>query len=484
MADTNLTQQQTVLEYENQLRDRVQQGDGLAAVALVEHFERKGAAPNLLEAQTRINLLTNASNQNIGAASILLGHWHLTGHYVNKDIAQAILFFEHAGKICKDANGFYRLAEIFERGLGMPANPEKAASYLNKAVEMKHPDAIFTLGTQQLAENPAKAFELLKENYLKNGHIRSLFLLNDHQSFDAKAVKKILEKASNKEPFAAALLAGQFVQAKEFEQAQPLIEFAKQANNPIGYYVAGLLSQQQENYEQAHQEMLIAAQLGHTEAAYRVAITISQQLPQMKDEATNKNAVQHMLQLFAQAAQEGHAGAQYSLAQCWLQGIGVEQNQQEAIGWLDRAAQQGHVDAIFTLGINLPTDHAQHLPLLQTAAQAGHTKAMLCVGLYLQNHGQAEQAIEWFNQAKAYQDPRADYLLAQTYLQGIGVEADSKQAIELLKVASENGDADAHFTLYEAYRDGVGVRRNKKSQAKYLKLAQDAGHIKAIEIKE
>lgn len=484
MADTNLTQQQSLADYEQQLRDRVQQGDALASVALVELFENKSTAQNLLEAQTRINLLMSASNQNIGAASLLLGQWHLTGHYVNKDIAQAILFFEHAGNVCKDAGGFYRLAEIFDRGLGLPANPDKAAGYLKKAVDMKHPDAIFTMATQKLQTNQNQAFELLKENYTKNGHIRSLFLLNDEASFDAKLVAKVLKDASLKEPFAAALWAGRLVQEQQWEQAQPFIDFSKQFNNPIAYYVSGLIALNKQNNDQAEQDMVVAAQLGHTEAAYRVAISISQQLPDISQQEEHQKAIQKMLQLLAQAAQEGHAGAQFSLAQCWLQGIGVEQNQQEAIGWLDRAAQQGHIDAIFTLAINLPTDHQQHLPLLQMAAQAGHTKAMLCIGLYLQNHGQAEKSIAWFNQAKDLQDPRADYLLAQSYLQGVGVEADVKQAIEFLKIASDHGDGDAHFALYEAYRDAIGVRRNKKSQAKYLKLAQDAGHLKAIELTE
>lgn len=484
MAEQDLQQQQTLDEYEQQLREKAQTGDPTACFILVDHFERKGSAANMLEAQHRINYLIEASNKGIGAASVLLGSWYLIGHYVEKDIAKAILFFEHAGNVGKEPQGFYRLAELFDQGVHLPANPKKSEDYLNKAVKAGHPDAIFTLATKKLATDSNQTFKLLHDNYIKNGHIRSLLMLNENPQFNREKVAKIIQGNSKKEPFAAALYAASLFDDNKKQDAQPFIAFAKQANNPIAYYLSALTLLEQEQFEQAHQEMLIAANLGHLEAAYRVALVLSQQINQMQDPALQQQLTQQMIQLFANSAQGGFAPAQFSLAQCWLQGIGVEQNQQEAINWLDRAAQQGHVESIFTLAINLATDHPQHLPLLEVAAQAGHTKAMLCIGMYWQNHQQADQAIAWFNQAKENNDLRADFLLGMAYLNGQGVAEDSKQAAEFFKVASENGDGDAHFALYEAYRDGVGVRRNKKSQAKYLKLAQEASHPKAVGITE
>ena len=478
-------QQQTSLElYEQELRDKAQTGDPVACFNLVDHFERKGKADNLLEAQYRTNFLMQASNQGLGAASILLATWYLNGHYVNKDIAKAILFFEHAASVGKSPMGYYRLAELFESGEYLPANVDKAEQYLQKAFKAGYPDAIFTVAVKQLETDQDKAFKLLQDNYVKHAHIRSLLILNDHPEFNQEKLVKLLAQYSTTESFAAALYAAKLFDHQQFDVIETPLAFAKTHNNPIAYYVAGLMALKLQNTEQAYQEMLVAAELGHIEAAYRVAVALSQQADEIEDEKAKHDVVQKMLGFFAKAAQNGFAPAQYSLAQCWLQGIGLEKNQQEALGWLERAAQQGHVDASFTLAMNLPMEHPQHLPLLQQAAQAGHSQAMLCVGMYLQYQNQAEQAMAWFEHAKQVGDLRADYLIALAYRDGVGVEADPKKAIDFLKLASDHGDTDAHFALYEAYRDGVGVRRNKKSQAKYLKLAQAQGHPEAQDIKE
>ncbi|TXJ07201.1 MAG: sel1 repeat family protein [Acinetobacter sp.] len=482
----NTTAEPSLAAFEQALRTRVQQGDALACYQIVEHFERKAFAPNQLEAQNRINLLQEASNKGIGAASLLLGQWYLTGHYVPKNPAQAILFFEHAANVCKESYGFYRLAEMFQMGVEVKAQPEKGLDYLKKAVAMYNPDAMFTYANQLLKHDADKALQLLKENYKRHQHSQSLVLMNDAQQLNQDKVLQFLIAHAGQDALISALLAARYVQQQQFEQALPLADFAAKQHHPVGCYVRALLEFEREggDAEVGHQFMLQAAQSGHIEAAYRVGLTLLTQAQQQTDQAIEANLLQHALQFVAQAAQAGFAPAQFTLGQCWLQGVGVEQNQQEGMAWIERAAQQGHIDAMFTLALNLPMEHAQHVPLLQAAAQAGHHKAMICMGIYCQNHAQPERAIEWFEHAKARGDMRAHYMLGMAYLEGTGVAADSKQAVELFNAAGEAGDMDAYFALYQAYRDGKGVRKNKKSQAKYLKLAQDGKHPEALKVAE
>lgn len=488
MAAQQHTQQQaqSMAEFEQQLRDKAQKGDPVACFQIVEHFERKAQAANKLEAQNRINLLLEASNKGVGAASLLLGRWYLNGHYVNKDPAKAILFFEHAGNVCKDSYGYYQLAEMFQTGVGVKAYPEKGLEYLKKAVDLHNPDAIFTYASQVLKTDADKALQLLKDNYKKQHHVRSLLFLNDSPDFNQSKVQTFLENQHQNDPLISALLAFRYLNQGKIAEAKQLADYAAEQNDAVGCHVRALIEFQDENGSQelAQQWMLKAAQRGHVDASYRVGLGLLSQAEQQNDPALEEKIVQQALQFIAQAAQAGFAPAQFSLGQCWLQGIGVEKNQQEGLGWIERAAQQGHVDAMFTLALNLPVDHAQHLPLLQAAAQSGHSKAMLCMGLYLQNHAQHEQAFEWFKHAKEHGDLRADFMLGMAYLTGNGVEADSKHAVELLNQAGEAGDIDAYFALYEAYRDGNGVRKNKKSQAKYLKLAQQGNHPEALKIEE
>lgn len=476
----------TIEEFEQKLRKRITQGDALACLQLVEHFERKGMAPHQLEAHNRINLLREASNKGIGAASVLLGNWYLKGHYVKQDPAQAILFFEHAGKVCKDAYGYYKLAEMFQRGLAVQAQPEKGLQYLKKAMDMGNADAIFTYASQIMTTEAEHAFHLLKDNYKKHGHLRSLLCLNDSSLFKPEKTQLFFESNHQNDAYISSLLAWRYLKVHQYDQALPLSEFAVSQNNPIGYYVRALieLNRPDGDAQYAQQMMVQAAQSGHVEAAYHAAITLLEQFDGIQSAEHKQKALQQALSWLGQSAQAGFAPAQFSLGQCWLQGIGVVANTQEAFGWLERAAQQGHVDAIFSLAINLPSEHQQHLPLLHAAAQAGHTKAMLCIGLYLQKHQQPNEAIPWFEQAKQGGDQRANYMLGLAYRDGVGVEVDSKRAVQLLKSAGESGDADAYFVLYQSYKQGIAVRKNKKSQDKYLKLAQQAGHPQALQLQE
>jgi TPR repeat protein len=45
------------------------------------------------------------------------------------------------------------------------------------------------------------------------------------------------------------------------------------------------------------------------------------------------------------AAEQGHAGAQYGLAEAYRDGEGVDESLDEAAGWFRKSAEQGNVDA-------------------------------------------------------------------------------------------------------------------------------------------
>ena len=54
---------------------------------------------------------------------------------------------------------------------------------------------------------------------------------------------------------------------------------------------------------------------------------------------------------YRNAAEQGHAVAQYNLGCCYDNGTGVEQSDEEAAKWYHEAAEQGHADAQFMLGL-------------------------------------------------------------------------------------------------------------------------------------
>ena len=59
-----------------------------------------------------------------------------------------------------------------------------------------------------------------------------------------------------------------------------------------------------------------------------------------------------------QAAEQGHAEAQYNLGVCYEKGEGVAQDSSEAVKWFRQAAEQGVAEAQFWLGVAITTEKA------------------------------------------------------------------------------------------------------------------------------
>src|SRR5262245_21078259 len=106
-------------------------------------------------------------------------------------------------------------------------------------------------------------------------------------------------------------------------------------------------------------------------------------------------------------ALEGNQDAQFRMGLCYLRGNGVAQDQAEALRWFQKAAEQGHADAQYHLGMNLwgLNDHVQAAHWWRMASDQGHAKA----------------------QAR----------LALAYQSGDGVERDETKAFHLFRTAAE-----------------------------------------------
>ena len=81
------------------------------------------------------------------------------------------------------------------------------------------------------------------------------------------------------------------------------------------------------------------------------------------------------------AAEQGDAVAQYNLGVMYDNGIGVPENDAEAVKWYRKAADQGHAKAQFNLGVmyyngdGVPENHVRAYVWLSMAKTQGHEKA-------------------------------------------------------------------------------------------------------------
>ena len=134
------------------------------------------------------------------------------------------------------------------------------------------------------------------------------------------------------------------------------------------------------------------------------------------------------------AAEQGVAGAQYNLGDCYYNGNGVEQNYKEAVKWFKRAAEQGHALAQYELGF-----------------------------CYYVGNGVKQdyaEAVKWYQKAAEQGDVKAQYKLGRCYYLGNGVEKDCEEAVKWYKKAAEQEDAFAQRELGDCYYNGNGVERN------------------------
>ena len=124
-------------------------------------------------------------------------------------------------------------------------------------------------------------------------------------------------------------------------------------------------------------------------------------------QAQDTSSAQELTDLRA-LAEAGDIEAQYNLG-VYAAGRGVSQDAAEAVTWFRRAAEQGHAGAQFTLGVMLaagegiPEDDVEAVAWFRRAAEQGHAGAQLNLGvMYAAGSGVPQDNVEahmWLNLA-------------------------------------------------------------------------------------
>jgi TPR repeat protein len=137
------------------------------------------------------------------------------------------------------------------------------------------------------------------------------------------------------------------------------------------------------------------------------------------------------IDLWHKAAEQGFPEAQFLLARCYALGVGVEEDQVQAVSWLRKAAEQGNAAAQVSLAYcyEMGQGIAQHL----------------------------QAAVAWYEKAANAREPRAMYYLAGCYRDGIGVTKNLPKAIEWYEKAANAGEPRAMKDLGWCSLNGIGV---------------------------
>ena len=148
-----------------------------------------------------------------------------------------------------------------------------------------------------------------------------------------------------------------------------------------------------------------------------------------------------------------------------LAAIGTPVNAQDdgAFANLRARAEAGDSEAQYSLGIHLQSGHVvpQDLTAAETwllrAAETGHLDAQFALGLLYDKASEHAEAVAWLLRA-AGQDHRDAHLILALYYQGCnGEPRDDVEAVAWLRTAAEAGHAPAMSVLADLYARGRGV---------------------------
>jgi len=234
--------------------------------------------------------------------------------------------------------------------------------------------------------------------------------------------------------------------------------------------------------------------------------------------------IDEIAEWYKKAANQNHPSAQLALGLLYLEWSPDEDYREQALYWIERAAQRGCEAAVKVLAELGPTDEdmdgaalmveadegnprAQYelgcillygldgqrdvtagLSLLFRAAIAGHPKAQMYIGSHFLfgTHGSADaaEAIKWLSLSAKQNESYALYYLGYCYYQGIGVLKNDEQAAAYLLRSAQAENSDAQYQLGRFYHEGVVFPENHEQAQSWLQAAATQGHEDAKELME
>lgn len=156
---------------------------------------------------------------------------------------------------------------------------------------------------------------------------------------------------------------------------------------------------------------------------------------------------------FKKAADQGHGEALNSLGICCYNGKGTERNKDEAIRYFKMAADQDNANGQYDLAV-----------------------------CYYNGDGVPQnypEAVRLFRGAAAQEHDGAAYMLGNCYYYGEGVSTDKIQGMDWYREAAERGHADAQVALGLCYHSEYGRPVNYREALKWFHRAAAQKHSQA-----
>ncbi len=234
------------------------------------------------------------------------------------------------------------------------------------------------------------------------------------------------------------------------------------------------------DYQTAYAELMPLAERGHPRSLYNIAYMYFNGLglDQNRDEA---------FKFYEQAAEKGFPLAFHQIGFYFDNGIDRDVNVQEAVKWYEKAAEKGVLISHHNLGFIYDTgrltgqrDPAEAARWYTFASEQGYASSQVNLGImYDDGDGVIQddkEAVRLFTLAANQGSPNGIWRLALMYIHGEGVPQDDNKGLELTTKAAELNLPEAQHDLGLYYADGQhGVKQDKSIAAQWYRRAAEQG---------
>ncbi|OYY94292.1 MAG: hypothetical protein B7Y41_08210 [Hydrogenophilales bacterium 28-61-23] len=120
----------------------------------------------------------------------------------------------------------------------------------------------------------------------------------------------------------------------------------------------------------------------------------------------------------------------------------------------------------------------------QRKARQGDSQAQYQLGWFHWQNAEYQQAYKWLKAAADQGHTEAEYLLGMAYLNGRGTVQNYRDAMAMFSKSALRGHMEAQYHLGIIYRDGLSTPPDKESAYLWLNIAAADGHEEALQYRD
>jgi TPR repeat protein len=345
-----------------------------------------------------------------------------------------------------DAQARFHLAQMYEQGIGIEADAQRALNLYRVAAKQGDAQAQLALARIARAQHDPQALDWY-EKAARNGNAAAQCVLGEHHVQGTDQARDVLQGLH------------WYLRAME------------QGYTPAMKGLHDLLEQGAPDLALA--ALRQAALGGDVESQYLLAQRCAQgPMTNMVD----------AVRWWEAAAAQGYAPAQCAIGLQWLSGRHLERNVAKAVDWLQLAAEQNDTRAQWNLGSlyasgapGVAKDLIQAFECCHRAANLEFVPAQATLGVLYARMGESAKALHWWGLAAENGDAEAQFNLATVLLAGADGKPDVERAFHWFHAAACQGLAPAQSKLAVLYATGQGVALDAIEAHKWFVLAARHG---------